>query len=121
MAQGTQCTVTHIPRKRRYDITLSSPVGPWEDRRGERLRERKEGEKEGRANRMTESKKRRDKRKEKGKKVFENVSKVILMSQQNMMNGLFCSYTIAALKLRVSITHTQKELLYMACVKNRDL
>lgn len=40
MAQGTQCTVTHIPRKRRYDITLSSPVGPWEDRRGERLRAR---------------------------------------------------------------------------------
>lgn len=33
MAQGTQC------RKRRYDITLSSPLGPREDRRGERLRE----------------------------------------------------------------------------------
>lgn len=49
MAQSTQCTVTHIPRKRRYDITLSSPLGPWEDRRGERLRggRKREGGRKG--------------------------------------------------------------------------
>lgn len=61
MAQGTQCTVTHIPRKRRYDITLSSPLGPWEDRRGRgdwgRKKERGREEGRGRDNREREREK----------------------------------------------------------------
>lgn len=95
MAQGTQC------RKRRYDITLSSSLGPREDRRGERLREGGIERKRGR-NRESESDKDGGKKK----------------APQRTMNGLFHK--------AVTVNHTDAQtwickIYSMACVKNREL
>lgn len=92
MAQGSQC------RKRRYDITVSSPPGPQEDRRGERLRE-------GGIERKRQQNRESDK--EGGKK-----------ASQRTMNGLFHK--------AVTVNHTDAQtwickIYSMACVKNREV
>lgn len=63
MAQGTQCTVTHIARKRRYDITLS-PVGcgPMGRPEGEETQKRGDAEQNKVKWRQSKSDKRREER-----------------------------------------------------------